>query len=148
VSREVPQASRWHSGQRWLHEGERGAREPARAASVHDARGTPRNVSSAASPCAWAWTHASKCWRVVVIPASIGSTRCTGAGPAPFFACVRGALSVLFVIGGSLVPASGDRLSWPTRFSRRPGSRRYSVLKFNRGRDIPTTTSNTATNIG
>jgi hypothetical protein len=29
-----------------------------------------------------------------------------------------------------------DRLSWPTRFSRRPGSRRYSVLKFNRGRDI------------
>ncbi len=28
-------------------------------------------------------------------------------------------------------------LSWPTRFSRRPWSRRYSVLKFNRGRDIP-----------
>jgi len=28
-------------------------------------------------------------------------------------------------------------LSWSTRFSRRPGSRRYSVLKFNRGRDIP-----------
>jgi len=28
-------------------------------------------------------------------------------------------------------------LSWPTRFSRRPWSRRYSVLKFNSGRDIP-----------
>src|SRR5207247_327541 len=57
------------------------------------------------SPCAW--THASKCWRVVVIPASIGSTRCSGAGPAPFFACVRCALAVLFVIGGSLAPALG-----------------------------------------
>jgi type I restriction enzyme M protein len=28
-------------------------------------------------------------------------------------------------------------LSWSTRFSRRPGSRRYSVLKFNTDRDIP-----------
>jgi hypothetical protein len=27
-------------------------------------------------------------------------------------------------------------LSWPTRFSGRPGSRRYSALKFNRRRDI------------
>src|SRR5881409_148251 len=36
-----------------------------------------------------------------------------------------------------LGPGVGDRLSWSTRFSRRPGSRRYSVLKFNRGRDIP-----------
>src|SRR5207247_283590 len=61
--------------------------------------------SSAASPCAW--THASKCWRVVVIPASIGSTRCTSAGPAPFFACVRCPLAVLFIIGGSLAPALG-----------------------------------------
>src|SRR5712692_9118089 len=58
-----------------------------------------------ASPCAW--THASKCWRVVVMPASIGSTRCTGAAPAPFFACVRCALAVLFVIGGSLAPVVG-----------------------------------------
>src|SRR5206468_10584797 len=32
---------------------------------------------------------------------------------------------------------AGGLLSWPTRFSRRPWSRRYSVLKFNRGRDIP-----------
>src|SRR5882724_10742236 len=71
------------------------------------------------------------------MPASIGSTRCTSAGPAPFFACVRCALAVLFVIGGSLAPGVGDRLSWSTRFSRRPGSRRYSVLKFNTGRDIP-----------
>src|SRR5207247_5118739 len=61
--------------------------------------------SSAASPCAW--THASKCWRVVVIPASLGSTRCASAAPAPFFACVRCALSVLFVIGGSLAPVLG-----------------------------------------
>src|SRR3989454_3259375 len=36
-----------------------------------------------------------------------------------------------------LGPGRGDRLSWSTRFSRRPGSRRYSVLKFNRHRDIP-----------
>src|SRR5437879_2562431 len=35
-----------------------------------------------------------------------------------------------------LGPGRGDRLSWSTRFSRRPGSRRYSVLKFNRDRDI------------
>src|SRR5437773_1252849 len=70
------------------------------------------------------------------IPASIGSTRCAGSGPVPFFPCVRSALSVLFVIGGSLAPALGT-LSWSTRFSRRPGSRRYSVLKFNRDRDIP-----------
>src|SRR6266567_1698824 len=35
-----------------------------------------------------------------------------------------------------LGPGCGDRLSWSTRFSRRPGSRRYSVLKFNRDRDI------------
>src|SRR2546428_12565979 len=35
-----------------------------------------------------------------------------------------------------LGPGIGDRLSWSTRFSRRPGSRRYSVLKFNRDRDI------------
>src|SRR5207247_9661134 len=74
--------------------------------------------SSAASPCAW--THASKCWRVVVIPASIGSTRCAGAGPAPFFACVRCALAVLFVIGGSLAPVGGpfvlvDAILTPTR---------------------------------
>src|SRR6266849_7100267 len=39
--------------------------------------------------------------------ASIGSTRCTGAAPAPFFACVRCALAVLFVIGGSLAPVVG-----------------------------------------
>jgi hypothetical protein len=32
---------------------------------------------------------------------------------------------------------AGGLLSWPTRFSRRPWSRRYSVLKFNRDRDIP-----------
>src|SRR5207245_9259266 len=41
------------------------------------------------------------------MPVSIGSTRCTGAGPAPFFACVRCALAVLFVIGGSLAPVLG-----------------------------------------
>src|SRR5437773_8261818 len=41
------------------------------------------------------------------MPVSIGSTRCTGAGPAPFFACVRCALAVLFVIGGSLAPVVG-----------------------------------------
>src|SRR5438876_10164902 len=35
-----------------------------------------------------------------------------------------------------LGPGRGDRLSWSTRFSRRPGRRRYSVLKFNRDRDI------------
>jgi len=69
-------------------------------------------------PCAW--THASKCWRVLVIPASIGSTRCTGAGPALFSACVRCALAVLFVIGGSLAPAWGpfvlvDAILTPTR---------------------------------
>src|SRR6266567_31168 len=34
-----------------------------------------------------------------------------------------------------LGPGCGDRLSWSTRFSRRPGSRRYSVLKFNRERE-------------
>src|SRR2546430_8737266 len=38
-----------------------------------------------------------------------------------------------------LGPGCGDRLSWSTRFSRRPGSRRYSVLKFNKDRDIPPT---------
>src|SRR2546426_11910969 len=37
-----------------------------------------------------------------------------------------------------LGPRCWGTLSWPTRFSRRPGSRRYSVLKFNRDRDIPT----------
>src|SRR5882724_10199549 len=47
-----------------------------------------------------------------------------------------------------LGPRCWGTLSWPTRFSRRPGSRRYSVLKFNRDRDIPSTTTNTATNIG
>src|SRR5207249_2643581 len=41
------------------------------------------------------------------MPVSIGSTRCTGAGPAPFSACVRCALAVLFVIGGSLAPVVG-----------------------------------------
>src|SRR2546426_3837828 len=41
------------------------------------------------------------------MPVSIGSTRCTGAGPAPFFACVRCASAVLFVIGGSLAPVVG-----------------------------------------
>src|SRR5256712_14055355 len=41
------------------------------------------------------------------MPVSIGSTRCTGAGPAPFFACVRCALAVLFVIGGSWAPVVG-----------------------------------------
>src|SRR2546429_9909185 len=41
------------------------------------------------------------------MPVSIGSTRCPGAGPAPFFACVRCALAVLFVIGGSLAPVVG-----------------------------------------
>src|SRR2546429_7001075 len=41
------------------------------------------------------------------MPVSIGSTRCPGAGPAPFFACVRCALAVLFVIGGSLGPGWG-----------------------------------------
>ncbi len=30
--------------------------------------------------------------------------------------------------------------SWQTRFSGLPGSRRYSVLKFNRDRDISGTT--------
>ncbi len=35
-----------------------------------------------------------------------------------------------------MAPALGT-LSWSTRFSRRPGSRRDSVLKFNRDRDIP-----------
>src|SRR5439155_8387570 len=54
-----------------------------------------------------AWTHASKCWRVVDIPASIGSTRCASVGPAPFSACLRCPLSVLFVIGGSLAPVVG-----------------------------------------
>src|SRR5438093_4885511 len=48
------------------------------------------------------------CWRVLDIPASIGSTRCAGSRPAPFFPCVRSALSVLFVIGGSLAPGVGD----------------------------------------
>src|SRR5713101_796883 len=66
---------------------------------------SPNSSSSAASPCAW--THASKCCRVVVIPASIGSTRCASAGPAPLSACVRCAFAVLFVIGGSLAPVVG-----------------------------------------
>src|SRR6266852_7060112 len=39
--------------------------------------------------------------------------------------------------GRLLGPGRGDRLSWSTRFSRRPGSRRYSVLKFNKDPDIP-----------
>src|SRR5712692_8917606 len=72
---------------------------------AHGLASARNSSSSAASPCAW--THASKCWRVVVMPASIGSTRCTGAAPAPFFACVRCALAVLFVIGGSLAPVVG-----------------------------------------
>src|SRR5437899_365879 len=38
-----------------------------------------------------------------------------------------------------LGPSVGDRLSWSPRLSRRPGSRRYSVLKFNRDRDISET---------
>jgi len=42
--------------------------------------------------------------RVVVIPASIGSTRWTSSRPAPFSACVRSVLS-------SLRRASGDRRS-------------------------------------
>src|SRR5438093_6783763 len=46
--------------------------------------------------------HSNPAWRAM--PVSIGSTRCTGAGPTPFFACVRCALAVLFVIGGSLAP--------------------------------------------
>src|SRR5713101_2765723 len=52
-------------------------------------------------------THASKCWRVAVIPASIGSTRCASTGPAPFSACLCCPLSGLFVIGGSFAPVVG-----------------------------------------
>ena len=40
-------------------------------------------------------------------------------------------------IHGELLKLGIDVAEWPTRFSRRPGSRRYSVLKFNRDRDIP-----------
>ena len=39
--------------------------------------------------------------------------------------------------GGSFGPSPADRVFWRTRFSGPPGSRRYSVLKFNRDRDIP-----------
>jgi hypothetical protein len=38
--------------------------------------------------------------------------------------------------GGSLVPARWTGWSWQTRFSGLPGSRRYSVVKFNSDRDI------------
>jgi tetratricopeptide (TPR) repeat protein len=48
------------------------------------------------------------------------------------FAALRGSLRHSRLLG----PGGGDRLSWSTGFSRRPGSRRYSVLKFNRDRDI------------
>ncbi len=44
--------------------------------------------------------------------------------------------AVLFVIGGSLAPVWGPFVLVDA-ISRRPGSRRYSVLKFNRDRDIP-----------
>src|SRR5437867_6106363 len=79
------------------------------------------------------------CWRVLDIPASIGSTRCAGSRPAPFFPCVRSALSVLFVIGGSLAPGVGDlvlvdAILTPTRepsllssqVQQGPGHPRYS----------------------
>src|SRR5438128_8832328 len=73
------------------------------------------------------------------MPVSIGSTRCTGAGPAPFFACVRGALAVLFVIGGSLAPAVGtvclgrrdshaDQGAVATQFSSSTGAGTSPVL--------------------
>src|SRR5205823_13190681 len=60
---------------------------------------------SAASPCAW--TQASRSWRAVAIPVSIGPTRAPRSTPGPFSACVRWPLSVLLVIGGSLVPGGG-----------------------------------------
>src|SRR5712691_2024238 len=47
--------------------------------------------------------------------------------------------------GGSFGPRHAGPLSWPTRFSRRPGSRRYLVLKFNRARDIPVVVVNSYT---
>src|SRR6058998_2813246 len=65
----------------------------------------PNNSSSAASPCAW--TQATRSWRVVAIPVSIGPTRAPSSTPGPFSACVRWSLSVLLVIGGSLVPGGG-----------------------------------------
>jgi hypothetical protein len=39
--------------------------------------------------------------------------------------------------GGSFGPGPADRVFWRTRFSGPPGSRRYSVVKFNSARDIP-----------
>src|SRR6266542_3608215 len=61
---------------------------------------------------------------------SDGATPSWGAPNAPL--CWLRSLSL-----AAPWPGCGDSLSWSTRFLRQPGSRRYSVLKFNRDRDIP-----------
>jgi len=55
----------------------------------------------------------------------------------PFPPCVPGLFSAFFVMAAPLVPALWTGWSWQTRFSGLPGSRRYSLLKFNSERDIP-----------
>src|SRR5438034_193172 len=79
-----------------------------------------RRPSGRASRLASYWRVDTPARSCCIIPASIGSTRCIGAGPALFSACVRCTLAVLFVIGGSLAPAWGpfvlvDAILTPTR---------------------------------
>jgi hypothetical protein len=70
--------------------------------------------------------HSSKCMRVAVIPAISGVSASANAPPVPF--------PLAFPVR-SLTRWTG--WSWQTRFSGLPGSRRYSVVKFNSVRDIP-----------
>ena len=102
---------------------------PARVAA------SSRNTASSATNPA-ACTHASSCCRVVVIPATNGASNVANVLASAFAPSVPVPFSALLVIGGSFGPGSGT-LSWPTRFSGQPRDRHYSVLKFNRDRDIP-----------
>jgi len=70
-------------------------------------------------------------------PATSGASAVANSVSAPFPPCAPGPFSAFFVMVAPLVPARWTGRSWRTRFSGRPGSRHYSVLTFNRERDIP-----------
>jgi hypothetical protein len=76
-------------------------------------------------------------WRHGLHPSASGRRGRPVPRPAPSPLAFAGLSLFSWSSAAPWSPAEG-LLSWPTRFSRRPWSRRYLVLKFNRGRDIPT----------
>ena len=94
---------------------------------------TPRPAPRRRSAC----THVSRLSRVAVIPPTNGARTCSSAGLPGHFPLRSLPLPCSLRHGGSFGPGPADRVFWRTRFSGPPGSRRYSLLKFNRDRDIP-----------